>query len=473
MHEGLYNEALLSQMRSHKLIRSPYLWEESILRTFDLLVLLEKRNDAHSFLEKLMSTLKECLKNKDFEDTHMKLGWCISTACLCKAELILRDLFSVFDKNQFKEMTVQLKIFVSMANKFGVNLNHSLRLTKLMTLCEQEVAKRPVGNESEFKNAYRLVNTFIKLAHKMDSLAKENLKYIFSPVLEAKIRSPLVTFHNRTKLSQARLYIVFGDLAMKAQNMRISISKVEAVEAEEDGLENEEEPDRQADLYRNLPPAHVAYLTSLNREIEKLGQKSKKRLDNFERASSLAKEVENTSFLPEDITSAQIEHFRGLRRRNTKIGNLRGAQHKDSEPSDQGYDEVSNAEKEKLGKDLLNSLKNIKDITLSLADDKTKESIENGIFDFCRNDEIFRTMKRIYYEELEIWTGGFGDPEETLAALMKFQDYQTLDYLSSVVKTHCRKTSRVHLLKNLLQEQYSLYNYLDKPLLNDLKQNHR
>lgn len=473
LHEGLYNEALISQMRSHKLIRSPYLWEESILKTFELLVLLGKWNDAQSFLEKLISTYKECLKSKDFEDTHMKLGWCISTASLCKTELILRNLLTKFDKNQFKDMTTQLKMFVSMANKYGVNLNHSLQVSKLMTICEKEISKRPVGDETEFKNSYRFVNTFIKMGHKMDSLAKENLKYIFAPGLESKIRSPLVTFHNRTKLALARLYIVFGDLAMKAQHMRISINKVDAVEAEEDGLDNEEETDRQLDLYKNLPPAHVAYLTKLNREIEKLGQKSKKRLDSFERASSLAKEVENTSFLPEDTVFAKIEYFRGLRRRNAKIGNLRGAEHRETEPSNQGYDEVPHAEREKYSRDLLTSMKEIKELTLTLSDDKSKESAENGIFDYCRNDDIFRTLKRVYYEELEIWTGGFGDPEETLSALMKFQDYQTFDYLSSVVKTHCRKTSRVHLLKCLLQEQYHLYNYLDKPLLDDLRQNHR
>jgi hypothetical protein len=472
-NEGLYNEALQSQMRAHKLIKSPYHWEESIVKTFKLLVQLEKFSDADSFLEKLMTTLQDCLKNKDFEDSHMKLGWCLAVACLCKIDLYLRMLTKNFDKEKFKEMTSKLKQFVGLANKYGANLVHNLIVTSLMEFCEREMSKKTISNEADFKNSYRLANTFIKVGHKMDHLSKANLKYIYSPSLESKIRSPLVTFHNRMKLSLARLYTIFGDLSLKANSMRISIKKIEAVEAEEDAIENEQDPEQSQDLLKDLPDKHKAYLMQLTKEVEKLSLKSKKRLDNYERASALAKEVENTSFLPEDITAAKIEYFRGLRRKNFKIGNLRLAETDRPGASNMDFDEIPAEEKEKYEVDMMIALKEIKELTLALCQHESPEAQNNGIFDYCRSEDVFRTLKRVYYEELEIWTGRFHDPEETIAALMKFQDYQAMDYLLSVVDHHCRKTSRQYLLRSLLQQEYQIYNFLDKQLLDELNKNHK
>lgn len=471
--EGLYAEALRSQMSAHQLIKSPYKWDISITATFRLLMELDKLTDANGFLDKLSSTFQDCLKNKDFEDAHTKLGWCLGTVYLCTSELVLKALLSNFDKDQFKVLTGCLKKYASIASKYGSTVSHTLQISRLMAMCEKEISKRPVADDKAFKNAYRIVDTFIKLGHKMDTLVKANLKYIFSPGLDSKIRSPLITFHNRMKLALARLYIVFGDLAMKADHKKISIKKIEAVEIDEDGLDQEllETEKEAAEIYKEMPEKHVAYLNKLSREIEMMSLKSKKRMDNFERAVALSREVQNSSFLLEDTTAAKVEVFRGLRRRNKKVKNLTSDSEAGEEKSD--LDQITPDEREKILKGLFSELKEIKALVGGGSADAANSQIPNGFLDYTRNEEVFRILKRLSLEELEIWTGGQGGPEETISSLAKFQDYQTLDYLAEVVKLHSRKTSRPFLLKKLLQTQHEQSNYLDQALVDELKTSHK
>lgn len=81
--EGLLTNAVISQMSAHKTIRSPYMWSQSISSTFRLLLELDKNTDATNFLDKLSSTMSDCLKSKDFTDNHLRIGWCLSTVNLC------------------------------------------------------------------------------------------------------------------------------------------------------------------------------------------------------------------------------------------------------------------------------------------------------------------------------------------------------------------------------------------------------
>ena len=468
--EGLFSESLRSQMSAHKLIKSPYLWESSILETFGILVELEKFADAETFLDRLLATMQECLKNKEFEDGHMKIGSCLAAVHICRAELVLSRLEKGFDKNEFKVLLSSLKNFTQLAAKYGTNLNHALYITKLMGYCEAQVSKRSIVDETSFKECYKLANVFIKMGHRMDTLIKANLKYVYGPELEARIRSPLITFHNRLKLSLARLYVIFGDLGSKATGMSISLKRVEVVEGEDEGLEVEDGDIGASDPYKDMPEVHVKYLKQLVREIELQEMKVKKRYDNFEKALDLAKEVENTSFLEFDKSAAKVEAFRALRRKNKKVGNLVYEYSKLDEANSGGIsteeiiEPIPEEERETYKREMMQKLLDVKE---ALRD------VSLPIQDYCRSNDVFRTLKRVHLEELEILTGTEGEPEDTIAALIKFQDYQSLDYLAQVTSKHSRKTSRPHLLRGILKSMFENFNYTDTSVLEDLKSNYR
>lgn len=470
--EGLYPEALRSQMSAHKIIKSPYKWEESIMTTFRILLELEKFTDAGDFLNKLIQTFNETLKNKELADSHLKQGWCLSSAHLCRVELLLRNLLkSGFNKQDFKDLTFSLKEFARLSGKYGANLNHNLQVIKLLDVCEVELSCRPIGDETNFRETYRIVTTFIRVGHKMDTLVKSNLKYVYNPDLETKIRSPLTTYHGRLKLALARLYIVFGDLRSKASGLRINLGKVEAVETDQQGLEKDEAANagegdweqKERDALKDLPEKHVLYLMTLAKEVERMAGQGKKRLDSFERAVALAREVQNTAFLPEDSAAARIECFRGLRRKNKKIGNLEvpGAEIAPEE-------EVSQEESSNLLRDLMEELRLIRELV-----GQNNEATCGGLLDYCRNPKVFSILKRTSFEELEIWAGGHGSPEESLLALFKYQDYHTLEFLSQITDLHSRKTSRPRLLKTCIQRIFEDQNYVDHAIWDELKNNNR
>lgn len=130
--------------------------------------------------------------------------------------MCLHRLKTDSSKLEFKTLANHLKTFTNLAYEYGCTVEHIDQASKLITSCEDIVANMSIPSEIVFKHAYKLVNTFVKLGHRVDLFALSSLKYAVSPGSESKIRSPIVTLHGRAKLSLARLYIVLGDLGIKA-----------------------------------------------------------------------------------------------------------------------------------------------------------------------------------------------------------------------------------------------------------------
>jgi hypothetical protein len=448
-------------MKAHSAIKSLYKWEESILTTYKILKSLKKTEDVSAFLTKVISVMTDTLNNKDFEDAYCKIGWCLGTSYLCRAKFSLEKLIESFDIEEYKQLTASLRNFIAMATKYGVNLNHNISFNEILGQCEEFVLKNTIYDETGFKNTYKMISTLIKVAHRMDELVVNNLKYVNNANNDLKIKSPLLNYHNQMKLKLARLYLTFGDLGVRAKHMSISIKKIEHVEGGEEGMAKENENTVLGDRLKESPESHIKYLSKLSRQVDRIGAKEKRRLDHYERALTLCNEVQNLSYLPEDVIIAKIEGFRALRRRNKKIGNLLTAAEKEEE-EEQSLDEEGEEEKSRLLSQLFGELKDLKAIVAEGT---------AACFDFSRNKNPFLLLKRLYLEELEMWAVMPGNTEEGITSLVKYQDNCAMDLFENILNQHSRRTSRVFLLKALLEAQRNTHNFYNQAIIDELVAN--
>jgi hypothetical protein len=132
---------------------------------------------------------------------------------------------------------------------------------------------------------------------------------------------------DKVKLLCAALEIHVGMIKLKIKGLGLKVSHFETYETQKDGtaiVNTEGLDDAYEKSTKDLPEQHKKYLSQLERQIERASNLEQKRLDNFEKAALLSKEVTDSKLnRGVDYLEAKLTLLKALRLKRKKMGKLK------------------------------------------------------------------------------------------------------------------------------------------------------
>lgn len=464
--EGRHTDAVRSIMDAHRMIKSMDRWCESIEYTFRILKALDKWEDISKFLEKIMITLMDCRKNKkDFESIFLRIGWLWNHVQLFKSQFYLEKIQQDKTVDYSVLLSKSLKSFFENASIYGCLRSHVQLVYSFASRVSEILGSSRCIKKEQFKENYKLVKSVLSLLEKVQSLVNINLKYTFvSDEKDQAMRSPLLLDLNRVKLEIARLEILLGILKLKSTKLGINVKQIEQIE-----MAGEKETVSQTTLdlekmLAELPERHAKYLLKLTRDMEKAVSGTTKRLDSFEKAYVIGKEVRSyMSNLGNQLDESDILILRSIRLKRKKEGKTESAWSKENDDS-----KSVDTEGEHFDESENNELVDVMIRTLDSLMKAVSKKNPSECYNIFLNPNALNNMKDTYFEAMQI----YGDAEDTIEltvdALSGYQSSLSLGLLWRELENISRPDYRPRLLSQLLIEQIHKFGYLDEKILNEL-----